>query len=190
MFGIAVSQGTRQGWPEELTCLWAWTSSRRAETMRMQVPVVQRSSSMRFEEQATPIFGSKTKGEGLIAALQLKGKGIDQLGIDILGRESLINCGWTACTTDAVFLVKPQHHDLFADLPCSAPLLIWTRSSPSWGHTSNARGRRQGRPMSYRRVRQLGMHLRPPSLSPHPQRPPRKISQLVGIELGSLSWAN
>ncbi|KAN0134480.1 hypothetical protein V8E53_007626, partial [Lactarius tabidus] len=110
---------------------------------------------MRFEDQATPIFGSKTKGEGLIAALQLKGKGIDQLGIDILGRESLINRGWTACTTDAVFLVKPQHHDLFADLPCSAPLLIWTR-----------------RPMSYGRYRQLGMHLRLPSLSSYPQRPP------------------
>ncbi|KAN0134554.1 hypothetical protein V8E53_007700 [Lactarius tabidus] len=138
----------------------------------MRVPVVQRSSSMCFEDQATPVFGSKTKGEGLIAALQLKGKGIDQLGIDMLGHESLIDCGWTTCTTDAVFLVKPQHHGLFANLPCSAPPLIWTCSSPSRGRTKNARGRRQGRPMSYRRYRQLGMHLRPPSLPSHPLHPP------------------
>jgi hypothetical protein len=51
----------------------------------MQVPVVQRSRSIRFEDQATPVFGSKTKDEGLIAALQLKGKGLDHLGIDMLG---------------------------------------------------------------------------------------------------------
>lgn len=41
---------------------------------------------------------------------------MNDLSIDPLGRGSLTGRDWTACTTGAVFLVKPQDHDLIAEL--------------------------------------------------------------------------
>ncbi|KAH9023832.1 hypothetical protein EDB85DRAFT_1989478, partial [Lactarius pseudohatsudake] len=82
-------------------------------------------ADMCFEDQTTPA----TQGEPN-AALQLKGKhkeGINVLGIitlhdvDMLERGSQTGRGWIACTTDAVFLEKPQYYDLTIDLTFYAP---------------------------------------------------------------------
>ncbi len=75
--------------------------------------------------------GPHDQDEAPSAAIpQLKGKhkeGINVLGsvtlhdIDMLERESRTGRGWIACTTDAVFLEKPQHYDLVIDLTFYAP---------------------------------------------------------------------
>ncbi len=82
---------------------------------------------MCFEDQTAPM----TEDEAPSAATpQLKDKhkeGINVLGsitlhdIDMLERESRTGRGWIACTTDAVFLEKPQHYDLVIDLTSYAP---------------------------------------------------------------------
>jgi len=82
---------------------------------------------MCFEDQTTPTTEDEAPGA---ATPQLKGKhkeGINVLGsitlhdIDMLERESRTGRGWIACTTDAVFLEKPQHYDLVIDLTSYAP---------------------------------------------------------------------
>jgi hypothetical protein len=84
---------------------------------------------MCFEDQtAVPASDSATT-EGAAPQL-LKGKhkeGINVLGaitlhdIDMLERESRTGRGWIACTTDAVFLEKPQYYDLVIDMTTYAP---------------------------------------------------------------------
>ncbi|KAH9012261.1 hypothetical protein EDB84DRAFT_968037 [Lactarius hengduanensis] len=69
-------------------------------------------------------------GRGPNATPQLKGKhkeDIDVLGIimphdiDMLERESRTGRGWIACTTDTVFLEKPQYCDMIINLTSYAP---------------------------------------------------------------------
>ncbi|KAH9027393.1 hypothetical protein EDB85DRAFT_2148534 [Lactarius pseudohatsudake] len=69
-------------------------------------------------------------GRGPNATPQLKGKhkeDIDVLGIimphdiDMLERESRTGRGWIACTTDTVFLEKPQYCDMTINLTSYAP---------------------------------------------------------------------
>ena len=62
----------------------------------------------------TPIFDSTAEGKEPGVALQLKGKEINDLGIIALERAPA--AGWIACTTDAVFLMKPQYYDLVIDV--------------------------------------------------------------------------
>lgn len=85
---------------------------------------------MCFEDQTTPLSKPTTEVEAPGAAPQLKSRhneGISVLGIvtlhdiDMLDRESRTGRGWIACTTDAVFLEKPQHYDLVIDLTSYAP---------------------------------------------------------------------
>jgi hypothetical protein len=47
-----------------------------------------------FEDQATPVFDFITKSRDLSTSPQLKVKGINHLGTEMLGRASLINCSW------------------------------------------------------------------------------------------------
>lgn len=80
---------------------------------------------MCFEDQTTQTSGPPTEGGVPVATPKLKGKhkeGINVLGsvtlhdIDMLERESRTGRGWIACTTDAVFLEKPQYYDLVIDV--------------------------------------------------------------------------
>ena len=80
---------------------------------------------MCFEDQTTSASGPPTEGGTPVATPKLKGKhkeGINVLGsvtlhdIDMLERESRTGRGWIACTTDAVFLEKPQYYDLIIDV--------------------------------------------------------------------------
>ncbi|KAF8264683.1 hypothetical protein EI94DRAFT_1805512 [Lactarius quietus] len=81
------------------------------------------AADMCFEGQTPATTESPTSGAS--ATPQLKGKhkeGINVLGIvtlhdiDMLERESQTSRGWIACTTNAVFLEKPQHYDPVIDL--------------------------------------------------------------------------
>ncbi|KAI9433131.1 hypothetical protein H4582DRAFT_1820081, partial [Lactarius indigo] len=117
--------------PSSLT-LYKHVLGRRRILIYTQPPVeaacflCQVAADMCFEDQTTPT----TQGEGHGATLELKGKhkeGINVLGmvtlhdIDTLERESRTGRGWIACTTDAVFLEKPQYYDLVVDLTSYAP---------------------------------------------------------------------
>ncbi|KAH9169740.1 hypothetical protein EDB89DRAFT_2072598 [Lactarius sanguifluus] len=117
--------------PSSLT-LYKHVIGRRRILIYTQPPVeaacflCQVAADMCFEDQTTP----RTQGEAPSATLQLKGKykeGINVLGIvtlhdiDMLERESRTGRGWIACTTDAVFLEKPQYYDLIIDLTSYAP---------------------------------------------------------------------
>jgi hypothetical protein len=112
--------------PSSLT-LYKHVLGRRRILIYTQPPVeaacflCQVAADMCFEDQTTPLSEDETPG----ATPQLKGKhkeGINVLGtvtlhdIDMLERESLTGRGWIACTTDALFLEKPQHYDLVIDL--------------------------------------------------------------------------
>ncbi|KAH9025915.1 hypothetical protein EDB84DRAFT_1611676, partial [Lactarius hengduanensis] len=115
--------------PSSLT-LYKHVLGRRRILIYTQPPVeaacflCQVAADMCFEDQTTPA------AQGPNAAPQLKGKhkeGINVLGsvtlhdIDMLERESRTGRGWIACTTDAVFLEKPQYYDLLIDLTSYAP---------------------------------------------------------------------
>ncbi|KAH8985050.1 hypothetical protein EDB86DRAFT_3105849 [Lactarius hatsudake] len=117
--------------PSSLT-LYKHVLGRRRILIYTQPPVeaacllCQVAADMCFEDQTTPT----TQGEAPGATPQLKGKhkeGINVLGIvtlhdiDMLERESRTGRGWIACTTDAVFLEKPQYYDLIIDLTPYAP---------------------------------------------------------------------
>ena len=75
---------------------------------------------MYFEDQASPVSDSTTEGEEPGAAPQLKGKGINNLGIvtlheiDILEHKSFTGHD-IACMMDSVFLVNSHHYDLNTD---------------------------------------------------------------------------
>ena len=114
--------------PSSLT-LYKHVLGRRRILIYTQPPVeaacflCQVAADMCFEDQTTP--PSTTEDEAPGVAPQLKGKhkeGINVLGIvtlhdiDMLERESRTGRGWIACTTDALFLEKPQHYDLVIDL--------------------------------------------------------------------------
>ncbi|KAH9168538.1 hypothetical protein EDB89DRAFT_1855427 [Lactarius sanguifluus] len=117
--------------PSSLT-LYKHVLGRRRILIYTQPPVeaacflCQVAADMCFEDQTI----STAQGEGSGASPQLKGKhkeGINVLGsvtlhdIDMLERESRTGRGWIACTTDAVFLEKPQYYDLIIDLTSYAP---------------------------------------------------------------------
>ena len=116
--------------PSSLT-LYKHVLGRRRILIFTQPPVeaacflCQVAADMCFEDQTTPLSDPTTEGSAPGAAPQLKGKhkeGINVLGtvtlhdIDMLERESHTGRGWIACTTDALFLEKPQHYDLVIDL--------------------------------------------------------------------------
>jgi hypothetical protein len=117
--------------PSSLT-LYKHVLGRRRILIYTQPPVeaacffCQVAADMCFEDQTTAPASpdSPTPLEGIAPRL-LKGKhkeGINVLGIvtlhdmDMLERESRTGRGWIACTTDALFLEKPQHYDLVIDL--------------------------------------------------------------------------
>jgi hypothetical protein len=117
--------------PSSLT-LYKHVLGRRRILIYTQPPVeaacffCQVAADMCFEDQTTAPASpdSPTLLEGIAPRL-LKGKhkeGINVLGIvtlhdmDMLERESRTGRGWIACTTDALFLEKPQHYDLVIDL--------------------------------------------------------------------------
>ncbi|KAH8980082.1 hypothetical protein EDB92DRAFT_2107324 [Lactarius akahatsu] len=115
--------------PSSLT-LYKHVLGRRRILIYTQPPVeaacflCQVAADMCFEDQTTPAT------QGPNAAPQLKGKhkeGINVLGsvtlhdVDMLERESRTGRGWIACTTDTVFLEKPQYYDLLIDLTSYAP---------------------------------------------------------------------
>ncbi|KAI0292962.1 hypothetical protein B0F90DRAFT_1811880 [Multifurca ochricompacta] len=62
-------------------------------------------------------------------------EGINVLGIvtlhdiGVLERESTTGRGWIACTTDAVFLEKPQYYDLVIDMTTFSPERAYSRPS-------------------------------------------------------------
>ena len=110
--------------PSSLT-LYKHVLGRRRILIYTQPPVeaacffCQAAADMCFEDQTTAAPDSPPVPQ------LLKGKhkeGISVLGIvtlhdiDMLERESLTGRGWIACTTDALFLEKPQHYDLVIDL--------------------------------------------------------------------------
>ena len=116
--------------PSALT-LYKHVLGRRRILIYTQPPVeaacflCQVAADMCFEDQTTPASDPPTEGETPVATPKLKGKhkeGINVLGsvtlhdIDMLERESRTGRGWIACTTDAVFLEKPQHYDLVIDM--------------------------------------------------------------------------
>ncbi|KAF8264240.1 hypothetical protein EI94DRAFT_1738825 [Lactarius quietus] len=111
--------------PSSLT-LYKHVLGRRRILIYTQPPVeaacffCQVAADMCFEDQTPATSEFPTS-----ATPQLKGKhkeGINVLGIvtlhdiDMLERESQTGRGWIACTTDAVFLEKPQYYDLVIDL--------------------------------------------------------------------------
>lgn len=113
--------------PSSLT-LYKHVLGRRRILIYTQPPVeaaclfCQVAADMCFEDQTTTAPDSSPEG---LAPQLLKGKhkeGINVLGIvtlhdiDMLERESRTGRGWIACTTDALFLEKPQHYDLVIDL--------------------------------------------------------------------------
>lgn len=121
--------------PSSLT-LYKHVLGRRRILIYTQPPVeaacflCQVAADMCFEDQTSPVSDPTTEGEGPGAAPQMKGKhkeGVNVLGsvtlhdIDMLERESRTGRGWIACTTDAVFLEKPQHYDLVIDMTSYAP---------------------------------------------------------------------
>lgn len=88
------------------------------------------AADMCFEAQTTPSFSvDEPASFSFSSSSTLKGKlkdksraGVKVLGvitlhdIDRLREESLDGRGWVACTTDAIFLEKPQYYDLLVDL--------------------------------------------------------------------------
>ncbi|KAH9954085.1 hypothetical protein BC827DRAFT_1262315 [Russula dissimulans] len=117
--------------PSSLT-LYKHVLSRRRIFVYTQPPVepacilCQVAADMCFEDQTTldSLDGASSPRP------RLKGKqkeGIDVLGVvtlhDIgrLERESETGRGWIACTTDAVFLEKPQYYDLIIDMTSFSP---------------------------------------------------------------------
>src|SRR6266702_1401901 len=135
--------------PSSLT-LYKQVLGRQRMLMYTQPPVeaacflCQVAADMCFEDQTTPVSDPTTECERPGTSPQLKGKhkeGINVFGIialhdiDMLERESRIACGWIACTTDAVFLAKPQHYDLIIDLTSYAPPRGRACNSPSRSRT-------------------------------------------------------
>ncbi|TFK38518.1 hypothetical protein BDQ12DRAFT_631091 [Crucibulum laeve] len=84
------------------------------------------AADMCYENQvdADPIEGTSP------AISRLKGKSKDPISVlgmvtlmdlDRMRAEGQTGRGWIACTTDAIFLEKPQHYDLLIDLTTSTP---------------------------------------------------------------------
>jgi hypothetical protein len=88
------------------------------------------AADMCFEAQTTPSFSlDEPSAYTFSSSSSLKGKlkdkatsGVKILGVvtlhdlDRLHEESMDGRGWVACTTDAIFLEKPQYYDLLLDL--------------------------------------------------------------------------
>lgn len=88
------------------------------------------AADMCFEAQTTPSFSlDEPAAFNFSSSSSVKGKlkdkaraGVKVLGvvtlhdIDRLQEESKDGRGWVACTTDAIFLEKPQYYDLLVDL--------------------------------------------------------------------------
>ena len=62
----------------------------------------------------TPVFDLTTESKEPGVSTQLKGNGINDLGIVTLERAPPAR--WIACTTDAIFLMKSQYYDLATDV--------------------------------------------------------------------------
>ncbi|KAI9456040.1 hypothetical protein BJY52DRAFT_1213071 [Lactarius psammicola] len=129
--------------PSSLT-LYKHVLGRRRILIYTQPPVeaacflCQVAADMCFEDQTTPTTAEgEARPDGAVPRLKSKHKeGINVLGsvtlhdIDMLERESHTGRGWIACTTDAVFLEKPQHYDLIIDLTSYAPERRATTARP------------------------------------------------------------
>lgn len=87
------------------------------------------AADMCFEAQTTPSFNLDEPSAFNFSSSAAKGKlkdkaraGVKVLGVvtlhdlDRLKEESMDGRGWVACTTDAIFLEKPEYYDLLVDL--------------------------------------------------------------------------
>ncbi|KAI0247533.1 hypothetical protein BJV78DRAFT_1244684 [Lactifluus subvellereus] len=116
--------------PSSLT-LYKHILGRRRILIYTQPPVeaacifCQVAADMCFEEQT-----AVESVEGIFPRPRQRGKqkeGINVLGaitlhdISVLEHESNTGCGWIACTTDAVFMEKPQYYDLIIDMTSFSP---------------------------------------------------------------------
>ena len=80
---------------------------------RLRSGVLPLPGSPGLVDPTTPVFDPMTEGKEPGIAPQLKGKGINDLGIVTLERAPAV--GWISCMTDAVFLRTSQYYDLVID---------------------------------------------------------------------------
>ena len=116
------------------------------------------AADMCFEAQTPPSFSlDEPSSLSFPSSSSVKGKlsnesksGVKVLGVvtlhdlDRLTEESLDGRGWIACTTDAIFLEKPQYYDLLVDLTTTPnrgarPTMASSKVAPSPSPTHKGR---------------------------------------------------
>ncbi|OSX62954.1 hypothetical protein POSPLADRAFT_1169563 [Postia placenta MAD-698-R-SB12] len=85
------------------------------------------------EDSSPKLKGKSTEGVKVLGMITLS-------DLPKLEQESKTGRGWVACTTDALFLEKPQYYDLLIDLRTSTPNTRPTFYASKLAEPSNGRG--------------------------------------------------